>query len=95
MKDKKFKGVLFMKNERKFLEFIDQHKVEILILLGTGVSILLWGKYVKALKHAYSVGVGDGFHLTMDWFDENMGTELLKMYTEYAKNNPEKIVHFK
>lgn len=76
-------------------EFYEEHKKMIFVVGGLTVLTLM-----KLYNSAtYTKGFMDGgvnsFYITMDYFDENHGTNLNKIFEEFSKEHPEQIVNWK
>ena len=88
-----------MEEEKNFKEkvekFYNEHKAGI-IMAGGATVITLIGLYgIKQYKKGFISGGVLGFHLTMNWFDKEFGTNLSDLYDEFSKLNPDKIVNVK
>lgn len=81
--------------KQKAKEFYGNHKGAI---IGAGIcGTLVVLKFYNMMT--YRKGFMDGgvvsFNYTMDWFDENHGTNLKEIYEKFAKEHPEQILDYK
>lgn len=88
-----------MEEKKKFKEkvekFYNEHKAGI-IMAGGATVITLIGLYgMKRYNKGFIAGGLLGFHATMNWFDEEFGTNLSDLYDEFSKLNPDKVVNVK
>ena len=78
-------------------EWFDKNKPEIIFGAILGVSVQM--SYIIGKRVNYNKGFRDGcyisFNYTQRWFDKNFGTNLVQLWGDFVKNNPDKIVYYK
>lgn len=76
-------------NESKFKRFWKANKKKIILVVGGVVALKILN---VLLQKAFISGGRQGFHLTIEWFDQEFdGLKLKEMYDAWALANPDKL----
>lgn len=81
-----------MTKDNEFKKLIKNYQVPIIM----GGVVIGYITLNALLRRAFLRGGLVGFHATIDWFDKTFeGLNLRQLYTEWAIQNPDKIVYWK
>lgn len=81
--------------KQKAKEFYGNHKGAIIGAGICGTLVILKSYNMMTYRKGFMDGGAVGFGLTMNWFDENHGTNLKEIFEKFAKEHPEQIVNYK
>lgn len=78
----------------KIKKFCYDNKRTIITGVGVGLGLAVLNEHSnrKYYNKGFIDGGYKGFHLTMDWFDKNHGTDLNNIWKNFKNEHPEEVI---